>query len=73
MAASVLNSQRAVEMSVFVVRAFVRLRDLARTHAELARHLAALERRVIPPPPRRKRTRLARPAFIRRYTWLTIV
>ena len=46
MAASVLNSQRAVEMSVFVVRAFVRLRDLARTHAELARHLAALERRV---------------------------
>jgi ORF6N domain len=46
MAASVLNSQRAVEMSVFVVRAFVRLRDLARTHAELARHLDALERRV---------------------------
>lgn len=46
MAASVLNSQRAVEMSVFVVRAFVRLRDLARTHAELARHLVALERRV---------------------------
>lgn len=46
MAASVLNSQRAVEMSAFVVRAFVRLRDLARTHAELARHLAALERRV---------------------------
>jgi hypothetical protein len=46
MAATVLNSPRAVEMSVFVVRAFVRLRDLARTHAELARHLAALERRV---------------------------
>ena len=46
MAATVLNSPRAVEMSVFVVRAFVRLRDLARTHVELARHLAALERRV---------------------------
>ena len=46
MAATVLNSPRAVETSVFVVRAFVRLRDLARTHAELARHLAALERRV---------------------------
>jgi hypothetical protein len=46
MAASVLNSQRAVEMSLFVVRAFVHLRDLASTHAELARHLAALERRV---------------------------
>lgn len=46
MAATVLNSPRAVETSVFVVRAFVHLRDLARTHAELARHLTALERRV---------------------------
>ncbi|GMU65229.1 MAG: hypothetical protein AMXMBFR36_15030 [Acidobacteriota bacterium] len=46
MAATVLNSPRAVETSVFVVRAFVRLRDLARAHAELARHLTALERRV---------------------------
>jgi hypothetical protein len=46
MAASVLNSPRAVEMSVFVVRAFVRLRDLARTHSELAAKLTALERKV---------------------------
>lgn len=46
MAASVLNSPRAVEMSVFVVRAFVRLRAFARGHEGLARHLAALERRV---------------------------
>lgn len=46
MAASVLNSPRAVEMSVYVVRAFVRLRGLARTHSELAKQLAALERRV---------------------------
>ncbi len=46
MAASILNSPRAVEMSVFVVRAFVRLRDFARGHEELARQLAALERRV---------------------------
>lgn len=46
MAASVLNSPRAVEMSVFVVRAFVRLRDFTRTHADLARQLAVLERRV---------------------------
>jgi len=29
MAATVLKSQRAVEMSVFVVRAFVRLRQMA--------------------------------------------
>ena len=47
MAASVLNSPRAVEMSVFVVRAFVHLRDFARTHAELGKHLATLERRVV--------------------------
>ena len=46
MVAGLLNSQRAVEMSIFVVRAFVRLRDLARTHAVLARKLAALERQV---------------------------
>ncbi len=46
MAASVLNSARAVEMSVFVVRAFVRLRDVARTNAEIRKHLAQLERRV---------------------------
>jgi len=46
MAASILNSPRAVEMSVYVVRAFVRLRDFARTHAELAKQLEVLERRV---------------------------
>jgi hypothetical protein len=46
MAASVLNSPRAIEMSVFVVRAFVRLRDVARTNAEIGKHLALLERRV---------------------------
>ena len=46
MAASVLNSPQAVEMSVFIVRAFVRLRGAARTHAEIAKHLRALERRV---------------------------
>lgn len=46
MAASVLNSPRAVEMSVFVVRAFVRLHDLSRTDALLAAKLTALERKV---------------------------
>ena len=46
MAASVLNSSRAIEMSVLVVRAFVRLRDVARTNAEIGKHLALLERRV---------------------------
>ena len=43
MAAMVLNSPRAVEVSVFVVRAFVRLRELAATHQELAQRLAELE------------------------------
>ena len=46
MAAAVLNSPRAVEMSVFVVRVFVRLRRLAVAHAEVAARLAELEHRV---------------------------
>ena len=46
MAATVLNSPRAVEMSVFVIRAFVRLRAYARGHVEIAKRLEALERRV---------------------------
>lgn len=46
MAASVLNSDRAVEMSVYVVRAFVQLRELLVDHKALADKLAALERRV---------------------------
>jgi len=46
MAASVLNSDRAVEMSVYVVRAFVQLRELLVDHQALAGKLAELERRV---------------------------
>ncbi len=46
MAASVLNSQRAVEVSVFVVRAFVKLRQVIGVHAELARKIAQLDRRL---------------------------
>ena len=46
MAASVLNSDRAVEMSVYVVRAFVQLRELLVGHKALADKLAELERRV---------------------------
>ena len=45
MAASVLNTPRAIETSVFVVRAFVRLREMAATHREFARKLAELEQR----------------------------
>jgi hypothetical protein len=46
MAATVLNSTRAVEVAVYVVRAFVKLRELLSSNAELARKLAALERSV---------------------------
>jgi hypothetical protein len=46
MAASVLNSPRAVEMSVYVVRAFVRLRDLLATNRAFARKLDELESRL---------------------------
>ena len=46
MAASVLNTHRAVGMSVFVVRAFVRLREVLTQSVELARRLSQLERRL---------------------------
>jgi len=46
MAATVLNSQTAVEMSVAIVRAFVELRELLATHRELADKLAQLERKL---------------------------
>jgi hypothetical protein len=46
MAANVLNSRQAVKMSVFVVRAFVRLRDALALHKDLARKLEALEKKV---------------------------
>jgi hypothetical protein len=46
MAASVLNSPRAVEVSVFVVRAFVKLRELSVTHKEIGHKLDQLERKV---------------------------
>jgi hypothetical protein len=46
MAASVLNSRRAIEMSVLVVRAFVRLREMLATNRELAAKVAELERRL---------------------------
>jgi hypothetical protein len=46
MAATVLNSKKAAEASVFVVRAFVRMRQLLATHRQLALKLAELESRV---------------------------
>ncbi len=46
MAATILNSPRAVEVSVYVVRAFVRLRELAATHDDLAKRLDELEQKT---------------------------
>jgi hypothetical protein len=46
MAATVLNSARAVEMSVFVVRAFVRLREMLATNQQLATKIDELEQRL---------------------------
>ena len=46
MAASVLNSRRAVEVSLYVVRTFVELREALATHKELAKRLDELESRL---------------------------
>ena len=69
MAANVLNSERAIQASVAVVRAFVRLRQILASNAELARKLEDLERKydrqfkivfdairqlMTPPEPKRK-------------------
>ena len=45
MLATVLNSPRAVRASIEIVRAFVRLRALMTTHADLAKKIAELEAR----------------------------
>lgn len=46
MGATVLNSERAVQMSVFVVRAFVRLREMLATNRRLAGKINELENRL---------------------------
>jgi hypothetical protein len=45
MAANILNSERAVQASVQVVRAFVHLRQMLASQVDLARKLDALERK----------------------------
>jgi phage regulator Rha-like protein len=69
MLANVLNSERAAQTSVQVVRAFVKLRQMLASNAELARKLAAMEkkydaqfkvvfdaiRQLMSPPPKPKR------------------
>ncbi|HLN96958.1 MAG TPA: ORF6N domain-containing protein [Pyrinomonadaceae bacterium] len=75
MAANILNSKRAVQASVQVVRAFIRLRQMMVSNVELARNLSELERKydaqfkvvfnairklMTPPEPRRKQIGFAK-------------
>jgi hypothetical protein len=46
MAANILNNPRAVQMSVFVVRVFVRMRSMMNDKRELARRLSMLEKEL---------------------------
>jgi phage regulator Rha-like protein len=46
MAATVLNSSRAVEMTVYVVRAFVKLRHMLASNAEIERELDIVKRSI---------------------------
>ena len=46
MAATILSSPRAVQVSVYVVRAFVRLREAALQHKDLAERLSTLEEKT---------------------------
>ena len=46
MLSSVLNSQRAVQVNIAIMRAFVKLRETLETNRELARKFAELEKRV---------------------------
>jgi len=43
MLSSVLNSDRAIEVNIAIMRAFVKLREILATHKDLARKLEGLE------------------------------
>jgi hypothetical protein len=45
MLSSVLNSPRAIQVNIEIMRAFVRLRQMVTSNADLARKLNALERK----------------------------
>ena len=46
MLSSVLNSEKAIQVNIAIMRAFVRLREFIATHKELAQQLKELERKV---------------------------
>jgi hypothetical protein len=46
MLATVLRSERAVKMSIYIIKIFVRLRQVLTTHKELSNKIDLLEKRV---------------------------
>ena len=48
MLSSVLRSKRAIQVNIEIMRAFVRLRRMLASHADLARKLSALEKKYDP-------------------------
>ena len=46
MLSSVLNSERAIQVNIAIMRAFVRLKAILSTHKELAHKLDELERKI---------------------------
>jgi len=73
MLSSVLHSERAVDVNIEIMRAFVRLRQMLASHEELARKLDALEKKydaqfrvvfdairllMAPPTPEQKKRRI---------------
>jgi len=46
MLSSVLNSERAIQVNIAIMRAFVKLREILSTHKELAHKLTELERKI---------------------------
>jgi len=46
MLSSVLNSERAIQVNIAIMRAFVKLRQILSTHKELAHKLDELERKI---------------------------
>ena len=47
MAATVLNSRRAVQMSLFIVRAFVQMRETIAANATILKRLAEIDRTLL--------------------------
>ena len=46
MLSSVLNSKRAIQVNIAIMRAFVKLREILSTHKELAHKLSELEHKI---------------------------